>query len=41
MQYLYLYIIYTPVNKLEVSTTRELKNKSKVKFLKKYRLYAA
>ena len=31
----------TPVNKLKVSTTREVKNKSEVKFLKKYRLHAA
>ena len=32
---------FTPVNKLKVSTTREVKNKSEVKFLKKYRLHAA
>ena len=31
----------TSVNKLKVSTTREVKNKSEVKFLKKYRLHAA
>ena len=34
-------VVYTPVNKLKVSTTREVKNKSEVKFLKKYRLHAA
>ena len=31
----------TPVNKLKVSATREVKNKSEVKFLKEYRLHAA
>ena len=36
-----LFAIVTPVNKLKVSTTREVKNKSEVKFLKKYRLHAA
>ena len=31
----------TPVNKLKVSTTREVKNESEVKFLKKYWLHGA
>ena len=36
-----LQVVHTPVNKLQVSTTREVKNKSELKFLKKYTLRTA